>query len=74
MDKYKKLSIFSTILAVIMSDLMSAHVAIVYCNNIKYENSSASASDAFLVAIPYIIMILTTLANSYILWNKSEKK
>jgi hypothetical protein len=75
MDKDKKLSIVSTILAVILSDLMSAHVAIVYCNEvnlIKYEGSSASASFPFLVAIPYIIMILGTLTNSYRLWIKSE--
>ena len=37
----------------IISDIMSAHVAIVYCNKvnlIKYEGSSASASFPFLVA------------------------
>ncbi|MDF2701035.1 MAG: hypothetical protein K0Q49_2599 [Haloplasmataceae bacterium] len=73
MDKNKKLSIFSTILAIILSDLMSANVAIVYCNKLKYEIPSASARDAFLVAIPYIIIILSTLINSYILWKKSGR-
>jgi hypothetical protein len=71
MDVNKKLSIFSTILAIILSDLMSAHLAILYCK-IKYEVSSASASFPLLVAIPYIIMILAALTNSYILWHKSD--
>ncbi|WP_291569318.1 hypothetical protein [Clostridium sp. UBA4548] len=73
MNIYKKLSIFSTILAIILSNLMSARVAIEYCNNIKYKSFSASASASFLVAIPYIIMILFTLMNSYILWRKKQK-
>lgn len=72
MNKNKKLSMFSTILAIILSELMSANVAIVYCNKIKYESFSASAGAAFLVAIPYIMIILSTLINSYILWKKSE--
>lgn len=70
MNINKKLSIFSTILAIILSNLLSARVAIEYCNNIKYKSSSASASAAFLVAIPYIIIILSTLINSYRLWKK----
>ena len=73
MNRNKKLSIFSTILAIISSDLMSARVAIEYCNNlnlIKYEGSKTSASVAFSVAIPYIIIILCTLFNSYRLWVK----
>jgi len=73
MNKYKILSIFSTILAIILSDLMSANVAIVYCNKLKDEGSSASAGAAFLVAIPYILLILATLINSYILWKKSKE-
>jgi len=73
MNKYKKLSIFSTILAIILSDLMSANVAIVYCNKVKDEGFSASAGAAFLVAVPYIIIILSTLLNSYILWKKSKE-
>jgi len=71
MNIYKKLSIFSTILAILLSNLMSARVAIEYCN-IKNKNSSASANAVFLVAIPYIMMILFTLINSYILWIKKE--
>lgn len=73
MDKNKKLSIFSTVLAIILSDLMNANVAIVYCNNQRYGDPSASASIAFLVAIRYIIAILATLINSYRLWKKSER-
>lgn len=71
MDKNKKLSIFSTVLAIILSDLMSAHVAIVYCNKQKYGDSAASI--AFLVALRYIIAISATLTNSYILWKKSKR-
>jgi hypothetical protein len=71
MNKNKKLSIFSTILAIILSDLMSANVAIVYCNRQKYGDSTASI--AFLVALRYIILILAALINSYILWKRPEK-
>lgn len=74
MNKYKKLSIFSTILAVIMSDIMSAHLAIIYCNRLKYGDSSTATNVAILIAIGYIMMIFAALVNSYILWNKSEKK
>jgi uncharacterized integral membrane protein len=73
MDKNKKLSIFSTILAIILSVLMGVNITIVYFNNLKYESSSASASVAFIVAIGYIILILATLINSYRLWKKSER-
>ncbi|MCM0648897.1 hypothetical protein NBE98_10980 [Clostridium swellfunianum] len=73
MDKYKMLSIFSTIMAIILFVLMSVNVAIVYCNNQKYEGSSASANVAIIVAIRYIIIILATLINSYRLWKKSER-
>lgn len=72
MNKYKKLSIFSTILAIILSDLMSANVAIVYCNKQKYGDSTASI--VILVALRYIILILAILINSYRLWKKSERK
>lgn len=75
MDINKKLSIVSTIMAIILSNLMSARVAIEYCkkvNLIKYEGSGDAVGYPLLVAIPYIIMILFTLLNSYILWRKSE--
>ena len=56
----KQLSFFFWILAVILSDIMCAVVAWNYCSmlwGIKYAGYSASASAAFMLAIPFAVGI-----------------
>lgn len=63
------------LIAVILSNIMSANVAFEYCNmlwGIKYAGYSAPANVAFLIAIPYAIGIMICIAISYILRKKTK--
>ncbi|ERI90315.1 hypothetical protein HMPREF1982_03918 [Clostridiales bacterium oral taxon 876 str. F0540] len=73
MKKFKYSVAVHLNMAIILFVLMIVNVAIVYCNNLKYEGSSVSASVAIIVAVGYIIIILATLINSYRLCKKSER-
>lgn len=57
----KKLSIFFTVLALLLSNIMCAVVAWNYCDmlwGIKYAGYSAPASTAVLSAIPFVVGIV----------------
>ena len=72
----KKASSFLLILAVVLSNVMSATVAYGYCNmqwGIRYNGFSAPTSVAFLSAIPYAILIAACLIAAYILRKKATK-
>lgn len=63
----KNLSIIFSVLAVILSNIMSATVAYNYCNLLwggQYAGYSAPANTAFLLALPYVIgiVVCVTLA------------
>lgn len=76
MKRYRWLSRFFVLLAVLLSDLMCAVVAYNYCNmlwRIETQGASAPASIAFLWVIPYAIGILLCLALA-IKFNGKQKK
>ncbi len=57
----KKLSIIFGVLAVLLSDIMCAVVAYNYCDLLwggQYAGYGASASTAFVYAIPFVIGII----------------
>ena len=76
MKRYRWLSRFFVLFAVLLSDLMCAVVAYNYCNMlwlIETQGTSAPASVAFLWVIPYAIGILLCLALAIRFHGKSKK-
>lgn len=77
MNKFRILAGVFIIIAIILSDIMCANVAFEYCNmlwGIKYAGYSAPANVAFLLTIPYVIVILICIVFSCAFWRKSNKK
>lgn len=75
MKKYKILSAIFAIIAVLLSDIMCAVVAYNYCNikcGIEYQGFSASTNTAFLMAIPFLIGIVVSIALSWIFHKKTN--
>ena len=73
----KKLSVFFTVLAILLSDVMCAVVAYDYCALLlggRCGANSAPASTAFLLAIPYGIGIAASAALAIIFRNKAAKQ
>ncbi len=72
----KKLSWICFAVAVLLSDIMCAHVAYLYramlCG-IEHMGYSAPASTAFLYAIPYAIGIAGCLVVGFVLMKKAKK-
>ncbi len=70
----KKLSIIFGILAILLSNIMCAVVAYMYCDLLwgaKYAGYSAPASTAFVYAIPYAIGIIICTALAIIFKKKA---
>ncbi|MCL1905493.1 MAG: hypothetical protein FWG06_00620 [Clostridiales bacterium] len=60
-------------IGLVLSYVMCARVAFEYCNmlwGIEYRGYSAPANTAFLLAIPYLFMIIFSFAVALILWKK----
>lgn len=73
----KKLSVVFAILAVLLSDIMCAVTAYNYRDmlcGIEHKGSSAPASTAFLLAIPYIIGIAACIILSVAFKKSANKK
>lgn len=73
----RKLSILFICLSILLSDVMCAHIAYLYCDMIwgmKLAVYSASASVVFLLAIPYSGIIFTFVIAAYVCMRKSRKK
>ena len=72
----RKLSVFFWILAVFLSDYMSAVVAYNYCDlqwGGKYAGYSAPASTAFIYAIPFTLSIIVSIVLAIICGKKAIK-
>ena len=72
----KKASIVLIVIAVLLSDLMCAVVAYVYCDmlcGIEYMGYSAPANVAFLYAIPFLIAIVICIVLAVIFYRKAKK-
>jgi len=73
----KKLSIIFTILSLILSHVMCAHVAFAYrgmiCATLHF-GGSAPADVALLLAIPYLIGIAVCAVLAVVFWRKSKRK
>lgn len=71
----KKLSYVFILLAILLSNIMSASVAFNYCNllwGIEYKGYSASANTAFLLIIPYGIGIIACSVIALLLYKKTK--
>ena len=72
----KKLSVVFWILAALLSDWMCAVVAYNYCDLLwggKYAGYSAPASTAFLLAIPFAVVIIVCIALAIVFGKKAAK-
>lgn len=72
MNKLKKLSIALIALAILLSVLMSAHVVYRYYQILESPLTSAPASVAFFLIIPYALAIIPILIAAFILLKKSK--
>jgi hypothetical protein len=74
MKKYKIISIGFILIAVVLSNIMSATVAYKFCY-IKYTNEmySAPPSVAYYFAIPYMIGILICILFAIVSYKKFKK-
>lgn len=73
----KKLSIVFSILAVLLSDIMCAHIAYAYCDMkwaTEYYLTSAPAWVVFIFAIPYLVGIAVCVLCSVYFFHRSEKE
>lgn len=73
MKKHKITAIVFVVAAILLSDVMCAHVAYEYCNmlwGIQYAGYSAPAGVAFLLAIPYAVGILLCCIFGWVFWRK----
>lgn len=73
----KKLSVFLWVLAALLSDVMCAVVAYIYCDLLwggKYAGYSAPASTAFIYAVPFAIGIIVCIALAIICRKKAAKR
>ena len=64
------------LMGLVLSHIMCAKIAYEYCNmlwGIKYLGYSAPANTAFMLAIPYLFVIVTSFALSFIYWKKQHK-
>jgi hypothetical protein len=71
----KKLSTVFTILALVLSHVMCAHVAFNYRSMIcciEHTGCSAPADIALLLAIPYLIGIAVCVLLAVVFWRKSK--
>lgn len=72
----KKLSIFFTILAVLLSDIMCSVVAYNYRDILcgaEHLGYSAPAGTAFLLAIPFLVGIIVCTVCAIVFWRKGNK-
>ena len=77
MIKFKVMQVIFIFFAVILSDIMFAHVAFLYSGmlwGIKYAGFSGPAYLVFLFAIPYLIAIAFCLFLAFTLPNKPKAK
>ena len=73
----KKLSVLFFVLAVLLSDVMCAVVAYVFCDivwGMKYAGYSAPPSVAFAYAIPFLIGIAACLVLAFFFRKKASRK
>lgn len=76
MKRFRALAVSFIVAAIILSNIMCAHVAFQYGKmlmGIKYAAYSAPASVAFLLAIPYAFGIITCLILARVFWKKSVR-
>lgn len=76
MNKFKVIALIFTAIAILLSDVMCADVAFNYSNmlwGIRYAGYSAPANAAFLLAVPYIIVILICIIFSVAFRKKSKR-
>ncbi len=72
----KKLAYVLFAVAILLSDLMCAHVAYLYRSmlcGIEHMGYSAPANTAFLYAIPYLLGIAACVTVGIILYRKAKK-
>lgn len=77
MSKYRILSCIFGVLAILLSDIMCAHVAYQYRHmmcGVDHMAFSASEEVAFLIAIPYIAGIVLCAALWLVLSKKAKGK
>lgn len=73
----KKLSIAFVALAVLLSDIMCGVVAYNYRDmlcGVEHLGYSAPTNTAFLLAIPFFVGIIVSIACAVIFWKKGDKK
>jgi hypothetical protein len=64
------------LIGLVLSHIMCAKIAFEYCNmlwGIEYLGASAPANTAFMLAIPYLFVIITSFALAFIFWKKQHK-
>ena len=74
MKRFGALAVSYIVAAIILSNIMCAHVAFQYSKmlwGIKYAGYSAPASTAFLLAISYALGIIICLILARVFWKKS---
>ena len=76
MKKFRILAIAFIAIAILLSDIMCAHVAYAYSEMLWRTSNvvnSAGPDVAFCLAIPYIVGILICIILSCFLWRKSNQ-
>jgi len=77
MKSNKAYAIGLIVAALVMSHIMCAHIAYVYCEmrwGIEYAGYSAPAGVAFILLIPYVIGIIVALVAASVFWKKAQNE